>query len=136
MVHTMRVAFNQSGFLHREPKRCGLRISIKLLDEAARRLLLLFFSRYLFTLSSAPQISSSAPFPETTAQRPPAGRSVEQIYLGSPPPFPRSPRLFEPRVTGCSCSRRSCVPFIKASLQAVSTNARSSRLPSLRAHGA
>lgn len=62
MVHMMRVAFNQSGFLHREPKRCGLCISIKLLDEGAQPLLLLFFSRYLFTLSSASQKCLPPPF--------------------------------------------------------------------------
>lgn len=73
MVHMMRVAFNQSGFLHREPRRCGLCISIKLLDEGARWLLLLFFYRYCLLSAPLPKISSPALLPET-AQRPPAGR--------------------------------------------------------------
>lgn len=83
MVHMMCVAFNQSGLLCQEPKRHGLCISIKLLDEGARSLLLLFCSRYCLLAALPPKISSSALLPET-AQRPPAGRSAEQLYLGSP----------------------------------------------------
>lgn len=83
MVHMMRVAFNQSGFLCQELRRRRLCISIKLLDEGARLLLLLFFSRYCLLSALPPKISSSALLPET-AQRPPAGRSAEQLYLGSP----------------------------------------------------
>lgn len=90
MVHMMCVAFNQSGFLRQEPEQCGLCISIKLLDEAARLLLLLFFSRYCLLSALPLEIPSSALLPET-AQRPPAGRSAEQLYLG--PPFSR---LFVP----------------------------------------
>lgn len=89
MVRTMRVAFHQSGFLHREPRRCRLCISIQLLDEGTRWLLLLFFCRYCLLSAPLPKISSPALLPET-AQRPPAGRSAEQIYPGSPlPRFPR-----------------------------------------------
>lgn len=97
MVHVMRVAFNHSGFLHREPRRRRLCISIKLLDEGARWLLLLFFCRYCLLSAPLPKnVPPPALLPET-AQRPPAGRSAEQIYLGSPRPrFPRKPLLFVP----------------------------------------
>lgn len=125
MVHMMRAAFNQSGFLRGELRRRRLCISIKLLDEGARwLLLLLFFCRYCLLSASLPKISSPALFPET-AQRPPAGRTAEQVYLGSP--LPRVPPQGPTRQPQAA-RRRNKVhprderePFIKASLRALST---------------
>lgn len=94
MVHMMRVAFNQSGFLHREPKRCGLCISIKLLDEGAQPLLLLLFSRYLFTLSSASQNFFLRPSPRDDSSKTPCWSlgGADLSGFSAPPRFsPQAP---------------------------------------------
>lgn len=104
MVHMMRVAFNQSGFLHWEPRRCGLCISIKLLDEGARWLLLLFFCRYCLLSAPLPKISPP-PFSQRQLKDPllVAERS-RFIWALRSPVFPASPfSLCRPDVSASSC---------------------------------
>lgn len=92
----------------------GLCISIKLLDEAARLLLLLFFCRYCL-LSALPSPNFlPPPFLPETAQRPPAGRSAQQLFLASPPSLCAAPTC-QPHAASRSISGMR-EPFIAAAL--------------------
>lgn len=114
MVHMMRVAFNQSGLLHREPRRCGLCISIKLLDEGARWLLLLFFLQILFTLSSASQNFFPRPSPRDGSKTPCWSLSRADLSGLSAPPFPpQAPALCAASTCRPQAARRSNKPHLR-----------------------